>query len=160
MHLQIFFFVPDPPPTITIPGISDCGSALPVKSFVKAAISFPKAAILLVRIKGITNFWKNPKKNLRFYDCSIKTYLLQANNYTKLRYNVILLKKIALFLKVMSMPRFNQFYTFMLLNLSYLHTALLIVSTTECVSSLLRNVLVVVFNFFRSLWTALSSHFV
>ena len=37
MHLQIFFFVPDPPPPITIPGVSDCGSALPVKSFVKTA---------------------------------------------------------------------------------------------------------------------------
>ena len=49
------------------------------------------------------------------------------------------------------MPLFNQFYTFMLLNLSYLHTALLIVSTKECVSSWLTNVLVAVFNFFRSL---------
>ena len=97
MQLQIFFFVPDPPTPITIPGVSDCGSALPVKSFVKTAISFPKAAILLVRIKGITNFWKNPKKNHRFYDCSIKTYLLQANNYTKLRYNVILFKNCLIF---------------------------------------------------------------
>ena len=51
MHLQIFFFVPDPPTPITISGVSVCGLALPVKSFVKAAISFPKATILLVRIK-------------------------------------------------------------------------------------------------------------
>ena len=78
----------------------------------------------------ITNFWKNPKKNLRFYDCSIKRIYyrqITTRNYATMSFCL----KIALFLKVMSMPLFNQFYTFMLLNLSYLHTALLIVSTNE-----------------------------
>ena len=42
------------------------------------------------------------------------------------------------------MPCFNQFYTFMWLNLSYLHTVLLILSAKECVSSWLTNALVAV----------------
>ena len=73
MHLQNFFFVPDPPPPITIPGISDCGSALPVKSFVKAAILLPKAAILLVSIKDHYLLEESGEKSpiLWFFDKNI-----------------------------------------------------------------------------------------
>ena len=46
------------------------------------------------------------------------------------------------------MPLFEKFNSYMLLNLSNFHTALLNLSTKECVLPLLTNVLVAVFNFF------------